>query len=99
MNFLEETKQILSNHNHTLDDIVFVCDCSTHTRTTINDFISKANFNYNDGYGLQEINMDLILVGKDFWLERHEYDDSEWWEYKQLPRIEDYVEGKVNIQV
>lgn len=27
----------------------------------------------------------LLVVGKDFWLERHEYDGSEWWEFKALP--------------
>lgn len=29
--------------------------------------------------------MGLIVVGKDFWLERHEYDGSEWWEFKSIP--------------
>lgn len=32
-----------------------------------------------------EIDMGLIVVGKDFWLERHEYDGSEWWEFKSIP--------------
>lgn len=97
MNLLKETKDILLKHNHTLKDIVFVCDCLTNTRIPIYGFIANANFNYDNGYGLQEINMNLLLVGKDFWLERHEYDGAEWWEYKQLPKIEDYVEGKVNL--
>ena len=30
--------------------------------------------------------MDLLIVGKDFWLERVEYDGSEWWEFKTMPR-------------
>ena len=29
--------------------------------------------------------MDLIVVGKDFWIERHEYDGSELWEFKRMP--------------
>ena len=26
-----------------------------------------------------------MVVGNNWWLERHEYDGSEWWEYKQFP--------------
>lgn len=26
-----------------------------------------------------------MVVGDDWWLERHEYDGSEWWEFKRLP--------------
>ena len=29
--------------------------------------------------------MSLVVVGKDFWLERNNYDGSEWWEFKQVP--------------
>ena len=32
-----------------------------------------------------DVPADLIIVGEDWWLERHEYDCSEWWEYKTLP--------------
>ena len=64
---------------------------------TVEDFIEHANFEYNDGYGIEEINTDLILVGKDFWLERHEYDGSEWWEYKSMPNVNDFVDGAVYI--
>ena len=52
---------------------------------------------YNDGYGLEEINTKLILVGKDFWLERGTYDGSEWWEYKSMPNVNDFVDGAVYI--
>lgn len=26
---------------------------------------------------------DLIVCGKNWWLERHEYDGAEWWEFKE----------------
>ena len=29
----------------------------------------------------------LKNLGRDFWLERHEYDGSEWWEYKSIPNL------------
>ena len=64
---------------------------------TVKEFLEHANVEYNDRYGLEEINTKLILVGKDFWLERHEYDGSEWWEYKSMPNINDFVDGTVYI--
>lgn len=33
------------------------------------------------GYGAQEVAKDLVLIGDDFWMERAEYDGSEWWEF------------------
>ena len=64
---------------------------------TVKEFLEHANFEYNDGFGSEEINTELILVGKDFWLERHEYDGSEWWEYKSMPNVNDFVDGAVYI--
>ena len=54
-------------------------------KNTWDNFSSNANFSYDNGYGGEEIPLDLIVVGKDFWLERHEYDGSEWWEFKSMP--------------
>ena len=96
-NLLKETKEILEQHDKTFDDIIFVGDKSDHSKMTVKEFLEHANFEYDDGYGLEEINTDLILVGKDFWLERHEYDGSEWWEYKSMPNVNDFVDGAVYI--
>jgi hypothetical protein len=41
--------------------------------------------NYDDGFGGNEIPLSLVVVGDDWWLERGEYDGSEWWEFKRLP--------------
>lgn len=54
-------------------------------KATWEDFKLKADFNYDDGYGMVYIPADLIVVGKDFWLERAEYDGSEWWEFMTVP--------------
>ena len=97
MNLLNETRDILVSNNKTFDDVLFVGDRGTHTKMTVKEFLEHANFEYDDGYGLEEINTDLILVGKDFWLERHEYDGSEWWEYKSMPNVNDFVDGTVYI--
>lgn len=49
---------------------------------------------YYAGYGGAQIAPDLIVYGEDFWLERHEYDGSEWWEFKSQPNP-DELERKV----
>lgn len=97
MNLLNETRDILLSNNKTFDDVLFVGDEATHTKMTVKDFLEHANVEYKNGYGIEEINTDLILVGKDFWLERHEYDGSEWWEYKSMPNVNDFVDGVVYI--
>lgn len=43
--------------------------------------------NYGSGF----VATDLVVVGKNWWLERGEYDGSEWWEYKESPKQVDEV--------
>lgn len=45
-----------------------------------------ADLEYDSGYGLPQIDISLCIVGRDWWLERAEYDGSEWWEFKTQPR-------------
>ena len=84
MNLLKETEEILKLWGKSLDDIT--CVFGDEFQITIDNFIEIAKrTDYDDGYGLEEIATDLIVAGKDFWLERHEYDGSEWWEFKEHP--------------
>lgn len=84
MNLLKETFSILEHHGKSLDEIRYVF--GHDFRIPVDNFIDVANkTDYDDGYGLPEIATDLIVAGDDFWLERHEYDGSEWWEYKEHP--------------
>ena len=42
--------------------------------------------NYDNGYGGHEIALDLVVVFRDgSWLERGEYDGSEWWAFAATP--------------
>ena len=96
VNLLKETIRELEVNGRTEADVLWVGrDYIKYSRfrdseritykSTWKDFCAKADFEYDDGYGGNEIPMDLIVVGKDFWLERHEYDGSEWWEFKEMP--------------
>lgn len=84
MNLLRETLQALTRAGKTIADIEWIGD-SDYTGTW-DDFAKIADFEYDAGYGGVEINQGLLIVGRDWWLERCEYDGSEWWEFKQLPR-------------
>lgn len=112
INLLNETIDILLNHEKHREDIEFVvgldnsikeyypwdCDEKDYlVRTTWEEFASKADKMYDNGFGGAEVLEITMIVGKDFWLERHEYDGSEWWEYKELPKAENYREGSIRV--
>lgn len=96
INLLEETIKVLKVNGKTEEDVLWVgrdyiefSAPSSRERATYKstwkDFCAKADFEYDCYYGVNEIPIDLIVVGKDFWLERHEYDGAEWWEFKTMP--------------
>jgi len=84
-NLYEETINDLQHNNKTKADILWA-GTRNHI-IDIDDFwcIAKKT-NYDSGFGCQEVAKDLILVGKDFWLERHEYDGAENWEFRTYPQ-------------
>lgn len=85
-NLWKETVVYLGKYGKKWSDVLFV---------TGDDF-RIANFEelakrteYNNGFGKQEIATDLKIVGKDWWLERYEYDGAEEWAFKQMPPMFD----------
>ena len=83
-NLLTETLEVLTRNGKTPADVLW-CG-STDLHFSWDDFSAVANTtNYNDGYGAVEIAPDLVVVGVDWWLERHEYYGSESWDFKTLP--------------
>jgi hypothetical protein len=84
-NLWKETICDLAENGKTWDDVVGIC-CDDFQITKA-QFEELANRQYDNGYGGAEVAQDLMIVGADFWLERHEYDGSEWWEYKQRPNL------------
>ena len=84
MNLLQETIEMLRDNNKTPKDVKWVG--GKGVKSTWENFAAVANKEYDDGFGGQEVAQDLLIVGEDWWLERHEYDGSEWWEFKQLPK-------------
>jgi hypothetical protein len=82
VNLLNETISILRDHGKTSNDVEWV---GTRSRWfTWDEFASVANIEYDEGFGCAQVAVDLLVVGRTWWLERREYDGSEWWEFKQL---------------
>ena len=83
MNLLKETMSVLKEHGKKLNDVQWF-GCSEFVISKDN-FLACADEDYDSGFGGQEVATDLLVVGNKWWLERHEYDGAEWWEYKELP--------------
>lgn len=87
-NLRNETIEILENYGKTPNDIRWI---GTNGKLYFDGPGIPDAFDreYNDSYGDQLVNPFLLIVGDDWWLERHEYDGSEWWEFKTLPKKPD----------
>lgn len=86
INLLQETLSVLEENGKTIEDVLWVGN--KYNKTSWSNFESVANITYDNGYGGNEIASDLLIVGDGWWLERGEYDGSEWWEFKKLPKCE-----------
>ena len=83
VNLKNSTLTVLRHYGKLPSDIKWV-GCRSF-KIPIEEFWELADRMYDAGYGRAEVAEDLIVVGDNWWLERHEYDGSEWWEYKKLP--------------
>lgn len=82
MTFYTETVIAITGSNHTENDVTFVGKSNGSIGCGWVDFINTSRFMYDSGYGSQEIDSSLIVQFSDgTYLERREYDGSEWWEY------------------
>jgi hypothetical protein len=82
-NLLEETISKIEHNGCSVKDVQWVGN--EYRCISWEEFVKIANIVYDEGFGGTRIAYDLMVVGKDWWLERHEYDGNEWWEYKKMP--------------
>ena len=84
MNLYEEMVSVLTENGKRVDDIEFIT--IDDMNVPLEKFIKFAlSYNYDEGWGSAEVNTNLLICGNGWWLERGEYDGSEWFEYKTLP--------------
>lgn len=81
---LKETLEAMASHKKTPEDVKFIT--VEDSTITWKQFEQLANEAYDNGYGSANVNTSLKVVGNNWWLERHEYDGSEWWEFKSVPK-------------
>lgn len=85
-NLLKETLNVLERNGKTPADVEWVGSADGMLAISWKEFAEIAkDVEYDNGYGGAEVASDLVVVGKDWWLERGEYDGSEWWEFKKIP--------------
>ena len=86
-NLLEETLESLKENNKNPSDVNWV-GSESFGWFTWNEFEKIAiNIEYNNGYGTMIIAEDLVVVGDNWWLERHGEDTGvECWVFKTLPQ-------------
>jgi len=84
-NLLKETIGVLHENGRSPKDVLFITAGDAYCFWP--EFENAINFEYDSGYGSQLIFDGLKVVGQDWWLERSEYDGSEWWEFKTMPLI------------
>lgn len=100
-NLKKETLNNITSSNHTINDIawakvvyipLFVDEPTSHilklnhSEDELKDFINSLDYNYDDGYGTQEVYGEIVF-NDNSWLERFEYDGSERWDLKKTPSI------------
>ena len=58
-----------------------------YTSEEYQEFLHRIDFDYDAGYGGQELFGTVWLMKPNTWLSRGEYDGSEWWEYNECPSV------------
>jgi hypothetical protein len=86
VNLLDETLEVLKKYGKNEKEVEWV-GSEEWGWFTWEEFKEVArDVWYDNGYGTEEIATDLVVVGSDWWLERHGYDGKEWWVFKTKPR-------------
>ena len=95
MDLIQETKNYIAVLGYEKADIEWI-GCKDFY-IPIDCFWNSIPQEYDAGYGRVEVAVDLVIVFKDgTWLEREEYDGSEWWSYKRTPQRPDNYVWKVD---
>lgn len=95
INFFDETLEFIVQSGHKEEDVMFIGSADGRYRMNWEKFKEKANFFYDCGFGASEIAVDLIVYFNDgTYMDRGEYDGSEWWQYHGLLNFSEEDEYK-----
>jgi hypothetical protein len=100
-----ETVKAIESFGHSIDDIDFAVISDNrdwdkekkYVFSSAKEFAENAerllSFEYDSGYGSQEVG-GVIVFNDGTWMERREYDGSEWWESFKTPQREKIIGGQ-----
>ena len=93
INAQQELLQVLNSIKKNQSDIswrlVYTADYSEVSEAFTS--IDQLDFSYDSGYGTQKL-FGVVYFNDNTWLERGEYDGSEWWEHITTPTLEQWKE-------
>lgn len=69
-----------------------------HAEVELDAFLDSLDFEYDDGYGGQQL-FGTVWLTDGTWLERGEYDGSEWWEHRVCPTIPETLKLKQQLEL
>ena len=74
----------IENASYEIEEIASLC--TNHSKEDLVKFFDDLNFDYDNGYGSQNV-YGTVWLNDGTWLDRGEYDGSEWWEHRKAPEI------------
>lgn len=87
MTLLTETLYYIEKLEQSPDNITFIGSADGKYECTWLEFETLADFNYDSGFGTQEVPCDLVIVFENnTMLERYEYDGAERWRFCVIPK-------------
>lgn len=98
-NLLDETKRALKFNGKSPQDVKWVGSYTGTHAISWEEFEKISNFEYDDGFGSNNVGRELVVVGDNWWLARGEYDGSEWWSFNTLPTRKEDAESFTNVKV
>ena len=85
-NLLQETLEELKKHGKSPKDVRWVGSKDGEFAISWEEFEKIADVEYYRWYGAENVAIDLVVVGDDWWLERYVCEGFEMWEFKTQPR-------------
>lgn len=64
-----------------------------YTQEEYQEFLEKLDFEYDSGYGIQHMYGTVWFTEPGVWMERRDYDGSEWWEIYKCPEIPEVLKA------
>ncbi len=90
INLWEETVGVLEENGLKWENVYSIgTEDGFIPKEVFHQFAKK--YNYDNGYGIEYVPVDLVIEGKGFRLIRQKYDGSEWWDY--IP-LENFIGNK-----